>query len=323
MKNIQERVKHVIKKHNLIGKNSKIVIGVSGGADSVCLLYLLNNLKKELNFTLHIAHFDHKLRKESGKDSQFVKKLGEKLNIPTTVGRASAKGFTKNLSLEEAARNARLFFLSNVAAKVGAKMIALAHNFDDQAETVLMRILRGTGLAGLSGIPSKRSMGTFEIIHPLLEIKRKEIERYLTKKQISFCIDKSNSNEIYLRNKIRHSLLPLIEKDYNKNIREVLFNLAQSAGYDYDYLKYSASRFLKNSTTKLNLSKLIKLHPSIMRLKLREAISSLQGNTRRITFRHIQEIENLILSRPRGSIVNLPKGICVIKKDKTLEFISR
>lgn len=320
MINIRDKVKDSIKKYRLINKNDKIVIGVSGGADSVCLFYLLNSLQRELGFNLHIAHLDHMLRKESGKDAQFVAKLAQRLKIPLTLGKIDVKPLAKGISLEEAARNARLAFLLKVATKIKAKKIALAHNFDDQVETVLMRILRGTGLSGLSGILPKRKMENIEIIRPLLGIKRKEIEIFLKNRKISFCIDKSNADEIYFRNKIRHNLLPLLEKEYNKNIREVLFSLAQNAACDYDYLRTSAARFLKNNNGKLSLSKLVKLHPSIIRLKLRAAISFLQGNTRRITFKHIQELEDLVFSRPVGSIVDLPKKIHAKKTKNSLNF---
>ncbi len=321
MADIRKELKDLIKKHKLIDRNDKIVIGVSGGADSVCLLYLLNSLRKEYGLTLYIAHLDHLLRQESGKDAKFVKELGQKLGIPVILGSIDVKGLVRNTSLEESARNVRLEFLAGVANKLKAGKIALAHNFDDQAETVLMRILRGAGLSGLSGIPLRRKMGEVEIIRPLLNVRRKDIEGFLRKRKISFCIDKSNTDEVYFRNKIRHKLLPLLEKGYNSNIREVLFNLAQNAGSDYEYLKASAARFLKNSNSNLDLVKLKALHPSIMRLKLREAIASLQGDTRRITFKHIQELEDLIFNRPQGSIVDLPKGIQVKKTRKSLKFI--
>ncbi len=321
MADIRKELKDLIKKHKLIERNDKIVIGVSGGADSLCLLYLLKSLRKEFGLTIYIAHLDHLLRQESGKDAQFVKKLGQKLGIPVILGSIDVRGLVRKTSLEESARNVRLEFLAGVANKLKAGKIALAHNFDDQAETVLMRILRGAGLSGLSGIPLKRKMGKVEIIRPLLNARRKDIESFLKKRKISFCIDKSNSDEVYFRNKIRHKLLPLLEKDYNSNIREVLFSLAQNAGSDYEYLKASAARFLKNNNSNLDLVKLKALHPSIMRLKLREAIASLQGDTRRITFKHIQELEDLIFNRPQGSVVDLPKGIKVKKTRKSLIFI--
>jgi len=321
--NIKEKVKYAIRKERLLNKGDRVIVGVSGGADSVCLLYLLNGLKKEFKLFLHIAHLDHLLRKESGKDAEFVKALAVKLKIPITCARADIKKTVKGLCLEERARNARLAFLLKVAGKAGAEKIALAHNFDDQAETVLMRIIRGTGLYGLSGISPKRKMGRSFIIRPLLTIRRKEIEGFLKKKRMGFRTDKTNRDEAYFRNKIRHRLLPLLEKEYNRNIREALFNLAQSAGSDYDYLKGAAARYLVGGRTKLNLNNLAKLHPSVMRLKLRNAVSCLQGDTRRITFKHIRELEGLIFNRPQGAIVDLPKGVSALKKKKTLSFYLR
>jgi len=320
---IINKIKYTIRKNTLINKGDRVVIGVSGGADSVCLLHILNRLKKELGISLHIAHLDHALRKESGKDAKFVERIATKLKIPIILKRVDIKRIAKKLSLEEAARNIRLAFLLRVASKVEADKVALAHNFDDQAETVLMRILRGTGLYGLSGISLKRRMGQTIIIRPLLEIRRKEIEGFLKAEKIGFCTDKTNRDEVYFRNKIRRRLLPLLEKEYNKNIREVLFNLALSAGSDYECLKEIAARSFKGSKIKLNLDSLIKLHPSIMRLRLRAAISCLQGDLRRITFKHIQELEGLIFNRPQGAVVDLPKGISAQKKQKKLIFYLR
>ena len=134
------KFRETIKKHNLINKGDILLVGVSGGPDSVCLVYLLNLLKKELRLTLYIAHLDHMLRRDSYKDRRFVEMLGEKLKIPVMSESVNVRGLAKGASLEETARNARLGFLFKVARRVKAKKIALGHNFDDQAETVLMRI---------------------------------------------------------------------------------------------------------------------------------------------------------------------------------------
>ena len=311
---ILRKIKNTIKTYNLINKGDRIVVGVSGGPDSTCLLYLLNGLKKEFRLRLHIAHLDHMLRKDSCKDRGFVKKIGERLEIPVTSARINVKELAKYGSLEEIARNARLGFLFKVARDVKAKKIALGHNFDDQAETVLMRIIRGAGLYGLSGILAKRNIAGFEIIRPLLEVKRKEIEAYLKSKKIKPRIDISNKHNLYFRNKIRNRLLPLLKEEYNKNIKEVLAGMAQNTGSDYDYLQHVAERSMRGLKAKLNLDKLKKLHPAIQRLILRRAIASVKGDTRRITFKHIKEIEDLILNRPKNSVVDLPKGISVVKK---------
>lgn len=321
---ILEKVRTTIEKYHLIGKGNKIVVGVSGGPDSVALLYLLARLKKELGVSLHIAHLNHMLRKDAQRDKEFVEKLSLRLNIPITAGQINVRQAAKSGSLEEIARNARLGFFFKVAKDIKAGKIALGHNLDDQAETVLMRILRGAGLCGLSGILPKRKISGYEIIRPLIEVRRKEIAAFLKRNKIKPRIDTSNLKDIYFRNKIRNRLLPLLEKEYNKNIKTVLSNTAESVGYDYDYLNKSATRALKRlGDVRLNLKQLLRLHPAILKMVLRLRIQRLKGDTRRITFRHIKEIEDLILNRPINSIVDLPKGISVIKKKAFLFFYQR
>lgn len=320
---ILEKFRASLKQYNLIKKYDSIVIGVSGGPDSVVLLYLLNSIKKEFNLNLHIGHLDHMLRKDSYKDAGYVTKLADKLRIPLTVAQVNIKELAQKGSVEEIARNARLGFLFRVARAIKAKKIALGHNLDDQAETVLMRILRGSGLYGLSAILPKREIAGFEIIRPLIEVRRKEIEAYLRKKRVTPCRDISNLQDLYLRNKIRNRLLPLLEKEYNSNIKEILANMAQSLGYDYDFLQGEAQRRLKVVKHRIELYRLSKFHPAIKRIILRKAFARIKGNTRRLSFAHIKEIEDLVLNRPLNSIVDLPQGISVKKASKQLIFFKR
>ncbi|MFH1889071.1 MAG: tRNA lysidine(34) synthetase TilS [Candidatus Omnitrophota bacterium] len=317
---ILDKVKNTIRRFSLLAKGDRVLIGVSGGPDSLALLYLLNKLKKELKIILHVAHLDHMLREDSSKDADFVEKLATKLKIAVTLGRINIKELSRKGSLEEIARNARLGFLFKVARDIKADKIALGHNLDDQAETVLMRIIRGSGLYGLSGILPKRNIAGYEIIRPLIEIKRREIEAYLKKKKVRPRIDASNSEDVYFRNKVRNRLLPLLEKEYNKNIKEVLSNMAESTGYDYAYLIDAANRAIKGSSGRINLKMLIRLHPAIRRLVLRLGIAVVKGDTRRITFQHIKELEDLAFNRPVNSIVDLPKGISVTKKKDQISF---
>lgn len=319
---IINKVNDTIKTHNLIQKGDKILIGVSGGPDSVALLHILNSLSRKFEFSLYIAHLDHMLRKDSIKDAEFVKKLSKILKIPLVIGRVNVKTLSKNISIEEGGRNSRLEFFFKVARKIKANKIALAHNLDDQAETVLMRILRGTGLNGISGILPKRKISGYEIIRPLLEVKRSEIEIYLRENKIEARQDRTNFKDIYFRNKIRNNLLPFLENNYSPNVKELLANLAENSASDYQLLELMTARAMKGAKTKFNLKKLSKLHISMQRMLFRRAISNLQENTRRITFQHIKEIEDLILNRPENSIVDLPKGISVIKK-KSLIFYRR
>ena len=320
---IINKVKATIERYRLIAKNDKVLVAVSGGPDSVALLYILNGLKKELGLKLHIAHLDHRIRKDSYRDREFVERLAGRLKLPITTAQLNVKKLAKGGSLEEICRNARLGFLFRVARQIKADKIALGHNLDDQAETVLMRILRGTGLYGLSGILPKRNIAGHQIIRPLIGLKRGEIETYLKRKRIRPRIDTSNLEDIYFRNKIRNRLLPLLEKKYNRNIKEILSNMAESAGYDYDYMQSLALMAMKRMKGRLSLQRLLKLHPAIRRLILREAIAGVKGSTRRITFQHMREMEDLLLNRPVNSIVDLPKGVSVVKKKTTLFFYHR
>jgi len=318
-----DKVRKTIERYRLIDKGDKIVLGVSGGPDSIALLYSLNSLKKELKVSLHVAHLDHMLRKDSYKDREFVEGLAHRLRIPVTAARINIKELAKSGSLEEIARNARLGFLFKVSRDIKGDKIALGHNLDDQAETVLMRIIRGSGLYGLSGILPKRNIAGYQVIRPLIEVKRREIEVFLKRKKVKPRIDPSNLEDIYFRNRIRNRLLPLLEKEYNKNIKEVLSNMAQTLGYDYDYLSVAAQRTMRGSKTKLNLEKLKRLHPAISRLLLRMSIARVRGDMRRLTFAHIKELEDLIFNRPVNSVVDLPKGVSAVKKKNALSFYRR
>jgi len=320
---ILDKVKGTIKRFNLITHGDRILVGVSGGPDSVTLLCILNSLKKEFKLNLHVAHLDHMLRDGSFKDGEFVRCLAGKLKLPVTVAKINVKAIAKRGSLEEIARNARMSFLFKVARKIKAAKIALAHNLDDRAETVLMRLLRGTGLYGLSGILPKRAFGKMVIIRPLIETRRKDIEIFLKRKKIKACIDASNSQDIYFRNKIRHKLIPLLEKKYNRNIKEVLSNTAESIGYDYDYLNRQSLKVFKRANLKINLGIISGMHPAIRRLVLRLNINRIKKDTRSITFQHIKEIEDLIFNRPMDSVVDLPKNISVVKTKKNLCFFCR
>lgn len=317
------KARETVKKFNLIQKGDTILIGVSGGPDSVALLYLLKSLSRQFKLKLHVAHLDHMLRKESQEDANFVRRLSEKLKIPATITNINVLELSVKGSQEEIARNARFGFLFNLAKKIKAQKIALGHNLDDQAETILMRIIRGAGLYGLSGILPKRDISGFCIIRPLIETRRREIDKFLKSKKIKARIDQTNKEEIYFRNKIRKNLLPILEKQYNKNIKDVLSNAAQTIGYDYDYLSIKARETLKKFRNKLNLKKFLVNHIAIRRMVLRFCIMKLKGDMRKIDFRHVKEIEDLIRNRPEGSIVDLPKGVSITKKQGFLVFKTR
>lgn len=306
-----------------------MVIGVSGGPDSVALLFLLNSLKKEFNLTLHIAHLNHKLREqESEQDSCFVNNLGDRLKIPVTVSRQDVLKLArvKKESVEEAGRRLRYEFFIKVARDKGMKKIAVGHTADDQAETVLMRIIRGSGLSGLCGIPPTRKTGECLIIRPLIEISRVRIEDYLKKSRIMVRVDSSNKDNRYFRNRVRNKLIPLLEKEYNPNIKEILVNFAENISGDYELLNKIAQRHFRivskreEGKVSLDLKKFSGFKRATQRMVVREAIKALKGDLKRIDYRHWKELEDLINKRRGNTRVDLPDDVSAIKKKGELTF---
>jgi tRNA(Ile)-lysidine synthase len=319
-----EQIKDTVKKYSLLNKGDRIVLGVSGGPDSLALLYGLIDLAKAYNLTLHVVHVDHMLRKNSSNDAEFVKKTCIKLGIPVTIKKVDISRLAVKGSVEEIAREQRMRILFEACSKIKAHKVALGHNMDDQAETVLMRLLRGSGLYGLSGIlPGRRMENGYTLIRPLIEIRRKDIETYLKRKKIKPRIDESNSRDIYLRNRIRRHLLPLLEREYNRNIKDILCNTAQMAAQDYDLLQTQAQKVSHGLGVMIPVKKFNSLHPSMQKLVLRLNFRRLKGNTRTLSYRHIEELEDLISNRPVNSIVDLPSGISVVKKKSYLKFYLR
>jgi len=320
---IQSCVK-TIEKYRLISKNDKLILGVSGGADSVCLLYLLFSLRKKYNLSLCVAHIDHGIRKNSNQDLNFVKNICLKLSVPFFSKRIKTSTFLS----EQDARNIRFDYFAQLANKIKINKVALGHNLDDQAETILMRIIRGSGLQGLSGILPKRSINKLTIIRPLLETSRLEIEKYLNTLKTGFVTDSTNKTLLYLRNRVRNILLPCLAK-YNPRIKESLNSLAQNSSLDYEFLETYALKTLKkvktnkNSRTasKLSLKKLIKLHPAILGMILRFAYKETKGDLKRLTYQHLKELNDLIFNRPVNSIVHLPAKISVKKLKKSICFV--
>jgi len=316
-----EKVRNTVKTHQLLRSHDRVLVGVSGGPDSLALLYILCVLKKEFELTLYVAHLDHRLRGESAADARFVQRHCRELGIPFVLKKVDMKASSG--SLEEACRNVRLDFFVTTAKKLRADSVALGHNLDDQAETVLMRLLRGSGLYGLAGIAFKRRIKDCVFIRPLLGVRRKEIESFLKRRRLIPRRDRTNQEDVFLRNKIRNRLLPLLEKEYNANIKEVLSNTAQTSAADYDYLHSAAFSAARTMGKKISLGNFLKLHPAVQRLVLRLYISRVQGDTRRISFTHIREIEDMVQNRPKGSRVDLPQGVSVKKNPRTLEIFRR
>ncbi len=240
---ITPSVRETIAKHNMLEKGDCVVCAVSGGIDSVVMLHLIAGMKDELGLKIIAAHLNHNLRgRESLRDFNFAKNLSSRLGVKF-VGATLGKGVLSGSSLQDAARVKRYTFLFKTAAKHGASKICVGHNLDDNAETVLMRFIKGSGPRGLAGIPPKRGM----IVRPLIGVERADIERFAKGNSIGFVTDSSNLTDKYLRNDIRHRLLPLIKKRYNPNIIETLGRESRIFRADDDYISGVGARVLTHA----------------------------------------------------------------------------
>ena len=294
-----------------------VVVGVSGGADSLGLLLILKELD-ELRLKLIVAHLNHGLRPvEANRDAELVRGIALSLDLPFELNEVNTLDFkrNKNLSLEEAARTLRYRFLIEVLNKYGADKIAIGHSLDDQAETVLMRFIRGSGLLGLSGIPPVRD----NIIRPLIEVKRSDIENYLRSKGISWIEDSTNEMRVFLRNRIRHDLMPELLK-YNQNIKVTLARTAYIVGVEEDYVTAKASESIDSVFERFgkdeifgNLSGYKQLPFAIRFAVIRLAIERVKGDLKRISLKHIISVNELILSKEASGELSLPDGIVVAK----------
>ncbi len=327
MKNLTLKVKHFIQHNNLFSCGDTVIVGVSGGADSITLASVVHSLQYELGIHLHIAHYNHKIRRGSDADQKFVEQFAQSLNVPYTVEAWKRGGSFPRGSVEELAREKRFDFFVRLAKKEKAQAVALAHTENDQAETVLMRILRGTGLQGVRAILPLRDIHNVNFVRPLLEIKRKDIEQYLTRHKIFFRTDITNKQTKFFRNKIRLELLPLLKKEYNSNVEEVLLNFSANVAIDYEYLdlqaKKSFRRLVKkksNNQIHFNLKSFVSQHKALRHMIIRHCIELLKGDRNGLTWAHMKEVEDMLQNRPMGSIVHLPQNICA-KKAKNLLFL--
>lgn len=322
---MEEIFKNTLKKLNLLRAKDKILLGVSGGPDSVFMLYQFWQIRKEYKLQLVCLHLNHSLREDADREEEFVRRLCAKLGVRFISEKKNVQSFFNGDSLEQTARNLRLDFFMKVSRQTKIKKLALAHHKDDLIETLLMRMIRGAGLKGLRGFLPKSRFRNLTVIRPLIGFRKQEITGWLKERNIPFCSDVTNFEDKFFRNRVRLKLLPLLE-ELNPNIVSNLYNLASSVSLDYDFIhSFSRDRFLdlKRKETEnsicLDLKSLKKLPSAIFNNVVRIAIEELKGSTRRLEIRHINELRDLVLRRPRGSIVDLP-GLTA-KKDEESLFI--
>lgn len=330
------KVRATIQNQELLHSGETVVVAVSGGPDSLCLLHVLRQLQGELGIALHVAHLDHGLRGEdSAADAAFVAGLARDWGLPATVEAADVRAVqqAQHLSLEEAARYVRYAFLARVAVAVGTPTVAVGHTADDQVETILIHFLRGAGLAGLRGMlpvqemavrplradlsPDEQPAAPLRLVRPLLEVTRAEVEAYCAEHGLTPRHDCSNEDEAILRNRLRRRLLPALEA-YNPNLRATMLRAARTLADDYAYLQAEVARLwpaLAQETADavtFDLAAWRGLPPALQRHLLREAVARRQGGWQDVGAGHMEKA--LAVAEKRvGAQVALPNGLRVTK----------
>ena len=325
---LEEKFLKTIKEENLIQKKDKIVVGVSGGPDSITLLECLNKYKEKLEIEIIVAHINHLIRKDSTEDEQYVENICKKMNIKCYIKRENVLNIAKNekIGTEEAGRKVRYEFFDEILKKENANKIAIAHNMNDNAETILLNLLRGTGLNGLEGI---QPMEYNKYIRPLINISRKEIEEYVEKNKLKPKIDYTNKENIYKRNKIRNELLPYLKK-INPNIVESLSRLSKIVKEENTYIKKETEKIYDNIKIKdeknlgkieLDIKEFNKLEIAIKKNLIIKCIEETIGDSRNIEKINIDDIIK-ICSNNIGNKYILPnKKIKILIKNKKIIFI--
>jgi tRNA(Ile)-lysidine synthase len=296
-----------------VTEGDRMVVAVSGGADSICLLHLLRQMTTQRPLSLHVAHLNHQFRPEAEEEAAFVVSMAKRWDLPVTTSSQPVGALSKSLGLgkQEGARYLRYVFLKETAQAVGARWIATAHTADDQAETYLMRLLRGSGARGLASIPPVRDG---MILRPLLSVTRAAIEAELRNHGLQWCEDPSNRSPVYLRNRIRHELLPMLAS-YNPNIRATLCQQAELLRAEDKWMTKAtlrqAGEIAKVGVSEISfpLDRFGSLHRAMQRRLLRWGIEQLiQPGRLPVTFEQIERLIDLILL-PTGKRMNLPAGL--------------
>lgn len=318
------QVRKTIQKFDMLLPGEHVLAAVSGGADSIALLYCLQKLAPKLGLSLSVAHLNHRIRGPEGDaDEEFVRRISADLKLPFFSERIEVKqkAAANKENLEELARQLRYDFLRRTAQKIGAQKIAVGHTLNDQAETVLFRFIRGSGIEGLSAIhPVLDGL----VIRPLLECGRDSILKYLTQKQASYVEDSTNKNLQYSRNKIRGELLPYLTKHFNPQLISTLAREASLAREAWDFIESEANRIFEEACVKngenllIHLKGFAELHPVLQKHVVRRALKECMGSLRGITFRNIESVLSICRADCSGDQIRLPQGKTAFRQFDTL-----
>ncbi|MDF2520012.1 MAG: tRNA(Ile)-lysidine synthetase [Clostridia bacterium] len=313
MEHFVDQVKAYISKYNMLSPGDSVVVGVSGGADSLCLLHVLNTIKDEIGIKIFAVHLNHQFRgADADADAQFVEDICKSWNIPYRIESFDVPGYSKEsgLSPEEAGREIRYKLFREAKDEISANKVAVAQNLNDNIETILMRLLRGTGLEGLKGIDAVRD----DIIRPLLDTDRASIEEYCRQNGLQPRVDKTNLKPIYLRNKIRLELIPYLKESFNPNIGESLIRLSQIIKEENDYLEQQTDMLINelvkfdNQKASVQIKDLKVLHEAMQKRLIRRIIEKSTGTLNGFEYKHFQGVLEL-LDKSTGAALELPKNL--------------
>jgi len=321
-----ERVKRTIEKYNMLAKEDTVLVGVSGGPDSVALLYILNLLKEQYALKLYVAHVNHMFRgEEANKEAQFVAKLAADWGIDYEIYERDVPALAKakGLSPEDAGHKVRKKIYEELREKIGAKKLALGHHADDRAETVLLHLVQGTGLDGLASMPPKYGW----IIRPLAEVSKKDIANFCKENNLLYCLDPSNAKPVYLRNKIRLNLLPYLKEELNPQIVETLLKLENIVIEENNYVEEQVDNVFQQVLKKHEKDKLIlhlkefrEQHIAIQRRIVRKVYKILRPWLQNLGYTHVEQVINISKANEGFKELNLPDQILVKKNYTSLEF---
>ncbi len=321
-----EKASRYIKKQELLKSGDRVIAGVSGGADSMCMLLILLSLKQELDLDIIVAHVNHGIRGEEAKrDADFVEAFCADKGLAFELANADIPRIAKETGTtsEEAGRNYRYSFFCELAEKYSAEKIAVAHNSDDNAETVLFNIFRGSGIGGLKGILPKRSISgkgsKYTLIRPVLALSRAEIEEGLKEAGQDFCTDRTNNEDTYARNRLRNTILPMARDNINANVYGHIESLSRQAASVYDFIEQETDKYAscinpitdedgRKTGVSIDIPSMEKLHRVLKQSLIRRAFEMVSGKLKDVEETHIEAIEDLI-NKQSGKRLSMPYNI--------------
>jgi len=305
---IEKKVFSYIEEHQMFQAGDKVVAGISGGADSVCLLFLLSEWAKKTPLSIVVVHVNHGIRKEAGEDAAYVERLCRQLELPFFLEKVDVRKLSReqNCSEEEAGRNARYSIFERICKEVGAHKIAVAHNCNDRGETMLFHLFRGSGIKGLGSIRPVRD----HIVRPILCLERAEVEAYLKERQLPYCQDATNEKDDYTRNKIRHHILSYVEEEIAPGCVVRMAHTADLLVETEDYLEEQTANAMRRCVEEnvIHAEAFLAEHPAIQKRILYEVLASFAGSKRDISAIHIEGILSLLKERTHRRI-DLPYGM--------------